>query len=260
MITSVHNVKVQAVRRLQAQARERQQQQAFVLEGVRLCEEALQAGWVASQVFFTDMLDERGKAVVGGFKQRDVPVEQLSPGVMQALSETETSQGLLVVVSQQILPLPSSPDFLLILDGLRDPGNLGTVLRTALAAGVQGVMLAPGCADAWSGKVVRSAMGAHFRLPIYHLRWSDIQGILKAPSASLKVFLADAAGGMLYSEANFHVPLAIIVGGEAAGAGAEAHSMADEKVYISMAGGSESLNAGVAASILLYEVVRQRRK
>ncbi|HSB65053.1 MAG TPA: RNA methyltransferase, partial [Anaerolineales bacterium] len=175
----MHNPKVQAVRKLQSQARERHLQQAFVVEGVRLCEEALKAGWNTRQVFFTDLLDERGKSVVDGFAGRSAPVETVSQAVMEALSETETPQGLLVVVDQQILPLPPAPDFLLILDGLRDPGNLGSILRTARAAGVQGVLLAPGCVDAWSGKVLRSGMGAHFHLPIHSLHWPDIQGIVK---------------------------------------------------------------------------------
>lgn len=258
MITSVHNPKVQAVRRLQSQARERHQQREFVVEGVRLCEEAQKAGWDASQVFVTDPLDERAKAVVEGFVGRSTPIETVSQAVMETLSETETPQGLLVVVGQQALPLPSSVDFLLILDKLRDPGNLGTILRTALAAGVQGVLLAPGCADAWSGKVIRSGMGAHFHLPIHSLAWPDIWGIVKAPSAPLTVYLADVTGGRLYSQADFHVPLSLIVGGEAAGAGTEARSLSDEKVYIPMQEGSESLNAAIAASILLFEVVRQR--
>jgi TrmH family RNA methyltransferase len=260
MITSIHNPKVQVVRRLQSQARERHQEQAFVVEGVRLCEEALQSGWLARQVFFTDSLDERGQAVVKGFTAQNAPVEQVSQAVMQAMSDTETPQGLLAMISQNLIPLPSSPDFLLILDGLRDPGNLGTILRTAMAAGVQAVLLAPGCADAWSGKVLRSGMGAQFHLPIQSLQWNDLRGIIKREPRPLKVYLADVAGGILFSQSDFRAPLALIVGGEAAGAGAEAHSLADESVHIPMPGGSESLNAGVAASILLFEVVRQRGK
>jgi RNA methyltransferase, TrmH family len=258
MISSVHNPKIQAVRRLQAQARERREHGVFVLEGVRLCEEALRAGWIAQQVFFTDLLDERGQDVVRSYAEQNILVEQVSQAVMGALSETETSQGVLIVVRQQTLPLPDSPDFLLILDGLHDPGNLGTTLRTALAAGVQGVLLAPGCADAWSGKVLRAAMGAHFRLPIHSLKWPDIQGIVNGPLPHLKVYLADTTGGALYSQADLRSPLALIVGGEANGAGIDARSLADELVHIAMPGGTESLNAGIAASILMFEVVRQR--
>lgn len=258
MITSVHNPKIQAVRKLLAQARERHQQRAFVIEGVRLAEEALHGGWGAQLVLFTDILDERGKSLVTSFSEKGTPVEQVSEAVMKAVSETETPQGLLVVLAQRSLPLPSNSDFLLILDELRDPGNMGTVLRSAAAAGVQAVILAPGCVDAWSPKVLRAGMGAHFRLPIHSLAWQEIGRAVMQSSGKLKVYLADSAGGIAYTRADFHIPLALIVGGEAAGAGGEAESLADAKVHIPMPGRSESLNAAIAASILLFEVVRQR--
>jgi len=258
MITSVHNPKIQLVRRLQAQAKARHEERAFVIEGVRLAEEALQSAWEARLVLFTDQLDERGKAVVDGFSSRGVPVEQVTDAVMKAVSETETPQGLLVILALQTLPLPPAPGFLLILDGLRDPGNLGTILRTAAAASVQAVFLTPGTADAYAPKVVRAGMGAHFRMSIHSMAWVEIKLILKQGSVNLRVYLADSVAGIPYTQADFRSPLAIIVGGEAAGAGTEAISLADEKVHIPMPGGSESLNAGIAASILLFEVVRQR--
>ena len=233
-------------------------QQAFVIEGVRLAEEALQGAWKARLVLFTETSGKRAQVVVDGFAARGAVVEQVSETVMKAISETETPQGLLVVLEQQTLPLPKGSDFLLILDAVRDPGNLGTVLRTSAAAGVQAVLLAPGCADAWSPKVLRAGMGAHFQLPIHSMSWKDIQRSLKQAPGNMRVYLADSAGGIAYTKADFRTPLALIVGGEAAGAGSEAASMADEKVHIPMPGGSESLNAAVAASILLFEVVRQR--
>lgn len=258
MITSVHNPKVQLVRRLQSQARVRREEGAFVIEGVRLAEEVLRANWMAKLVLHADQLDKRGKAVVERFTALNVPVEPVSQGVMAAVSDTETPQGLLAVISQQTIPTPHDLDFMLILDGLRDPGNLGTVLRTAAAAGVQVVVLAPGCTDAWAGKVLRAGMGAHFRMPIQSLSWDEIKPTLKGSRNPLKVYLADAAGGRPYTGVDFREPLALIVGGEAAGAGAEARALADEQVHIPMPGGSESLNASVAASILLFEAVRQR--
>jgi TrmH family RNA methyltransferase len=258
MITSVHNPRVQEVRKLQAQAKMRREEHAFVVEGVRLAEEALAAGWEAKLVMYTDQLDERGMALVEQFKMRSVPAEQVSQPVMKALSETETPQGLLVVLNLNLIPMPSSLNFLLILDGLRDPGNLGTILRTAAAARVQGVVLAPGCADAWSPKVLRAGMGAHFRVPIQALRWDEISRLVKGTSMLIKVYLADSAAGLPYAGADFLSPLALIVGGEASGAGSEAAFLADAKVHIPMPGGSESLNAAIAASIILFEVLRQR--
>jgi TrmH family RNA methyltransferase len=103
-------------------------------------------------------------------------------------------------------------------------------------------------------------MGAHFRLPIHSQGWEAIKPILKDPAHRLRVYLADSSAGIPYTQVDFRAPLALIVGGEAAGAGSESAALADEKVNIPMLGGSESLNAGIAASILLFEVVRQRGK
>jgi RNA methyltransferase, TrmH family len=258
MITSVHNPKIQAVRKLLTQAKERHQQGAFAVEGVRMAEEAMRSGWEAQLVLYTEQLDERGQRVVQGFSSRSVPVELVSESVMKALSETDTPQGLLVVLAQKNLRIPTSPHFLVILDGVRDPGNLGTILRSAAAAGVQALLLTPGCVDAWSPKVVRSAMGAHFRLPILRMSWTEIRQTLTHPENSMRIYLADSATGLAYTLADFKSPVALIVGGEAAGAGTEAASLAESRVHIPMPGGSESLNAAVAASLLLFEVVRQR--
>jgi TrmH family RNA methyltransferase len=246
------------VRKLLLQSKERREQAAFVIEGVRLAEEALYASWETRLVLFTDHLDQRGQAVVDGFTARGVPTEQVSDAVMGVISDTETPQGILAVLAIKPLPLPHSLHFLLILDGIRDPGNLGTILRTAAAAGVQAVLLTSGCTDAWSPKVVRAGMGAHFHLPVLSLTWSELTHILSREESNLRVFLADSTGGIPYTQSDFRPPLALIVGGEAAGAGAQSLSLANTKVHIPMPGGNESLNAAVAASILLFEVQRQR--
>lgn len=258
MITSVHNPRVQAVRKLQAQVKARRKQGEFVIEGVRLAEEALKSHWEARLVFFTAQLDQRGQAVVDGLSARGVLAEQVSESVMEAISQTETPQGILAVLAIKPLPVPASPDFLLTLDGMRDPGNLGTILRSASAAGVQAVLIAPGCVDAWSPKVVRAGMGAHFRLPILSLSWFDLKRTLSPVGFNLRVYLADSAAGTPYTQADFRPPLALIIGSEAAGAGDESLSIAADKVHIPMLAGSESLNAAAAASILLFEVQRQR--
>jgi TrmH family RNA methyltransferase len=258
MISSLHNPQIQAVRRLQTQAKARRQQGEFVVEGVRLVEEGLYSGWPAKVVFFTDELDDRGKIVVDDFSKRGVMVEQITDMVMKAISQTQTPQGILAVLAQQSLPMPSSPTFLLILDRLRDPGNLGTILRAAAAAGAQAVVLAPGCADPWSPKVVRSAMGAHFHLTLVSQSWQEIRKTVKSANGDLTVFLADSATGIPYTQADFYSPLALILGGEAVGAGKESLLLADTMVHIPMPGGTESLNAAIAAGILLFEIVRQR--
>ncbi len=259
MITSIHNPKIQVIRKLQSHSKVRKEEQVFVIEGVRLAEEALLSGWEAQQVLCTSHLDMRGRAVVEGFAAHGARGELVSDTVFKSISETETPQGVLVVLAQQTLPLPKELDFLLILDGVRDPGNLGTILRTAAAARTQAVLLAPGNVDAFAPKVLRAGMGAHFRLPIHQLGWAQIEQLLAGSHAGMRIYLADAAEGTAYTQADFRTPLALLIGGEAAGAGHEAITLANEKVRIPMPGSSESLNAAIAAGILIFEVVRQRR-
>lgn len=260
MITSVQNPRLQWVRKLQAQTKVRRQDQAFVVEGVRLVEEALDASWQVRLVLYTPDLSERGLALIERFRLTGVPTEQVSGPVMEAASDTQAPQGVLAVVAMRALPLLPTADFLLVADGLRDPGNLGTLLRTAAAAGVQGVLLPPGTVDPFSPKVMRSAMGAHFRLPVLSLEWSDIQEMLHPTGTGprFQVFLADSAGDVAYTQPDFTRPTALIVGGEAEGAGELAQELADSRLHIPMPGNVESLNAAVAAAVLLFEVVRQR--
>lgn len=258
MITSIHNPKIQWVRALQGRGRERRAAQAFVVEGVRLAEEALAAGWEAQLVLYTADLSQRGQAVLEGFAGQGSAVEQVTAEVLSAASDTPAPQGLLVALSLKTLPLPDWIDFAFIADGVRDPGNLGTMLRTAAAAGVEAVFLPPGTVDPFSPKVLRSAMGAHFRLPVLAWPWDAIRAQLTR--SALQVYLAAAQAGEPYTRADFRSPLALLVGGEAEGAGTEGQNLAQVVVHIPMPGGSESLNAAVAAAILLFEVVRQRRQ
>ena len=255
MITSTRNPKIKRIRSLQSSSRARRQEGVFVVEGVRLAEEALACGWPVELVLYVDELDERGQALLSGFATRDIPLEQVAPHVMRAASDTETPQGILVVLEQRFLPWPAALEFIFIPDRMRDPGNLGSMLRSAEAAGVDAVFLPPGTVDAFSPKVARAGMGAHFRLPIHPLSWEQIRTHL----GELQVYLADAGTGLPYTQADFRRPLALIVGGEASGAGVQAQGLATAKVHIPMPGGGESLNAAAAAGVLLFEVVRQRQ-
>ena len=254
MITSTHNSKIQLVRGLLGRPKERRETEAFVAEGVRLVEEALAAEWPFRFVLRGESLSERGSALVGELQARGVEVEIIPNNLMQSVSETETSQGILAVLEHILLPIPESLSFALILDQIRDPGNLGTLLRTAVAAEVQAVFLPPETAEAYAPKVVRAGMGAHFRVPIHPLTWDEI----RTAAQGLKIHLADMEGTTSCWQADFRSPLVLIVGGEAEGASQPARELATSKVGIPMPGKSESLNAAAAGAILMFEVVRQR--
>lgn len=255
MITSSQNSKVKLVRTLLGRAKERREANAFVVEGVRLVEEAASSNWKFRFALYDESLNERGKSLVERLTSRSVDVEMISDSLMKSLSETETPQGILAVLEFTNLPIPKSPNFLLIPDQIRDPGNLGTLLRTAAATGVQAVLIPPETTDAFAPKVVRSGMGAHFRLPIQAMTWEETHQITK--SLNLQIFLADMDGTSCW-ETDLRQPLALIVGGEADGASEKARKLANQQISIPMIGEMESLNAGVAGSVLMFEVVRQR--
>ncbi len=254
MITSPKNPKVQHVRSLQVRARARRQTGTFVIEGVRLAEEALAARNTPELVLYTLDLPPRGQAVVDGLAQLGAEVVPVAPQVMQSASGTESPQGLLAVLPIHIRPFPTNPTFLLLLDGMRDPGNLGAILRTAAAAGVEGVLLPPGNVDPYAPKVARAAMGAHFRIPICALPW----GKVRRHVAPLHGYLAEARAAQPHTGVDFCSPLVLIIGGEAEGAGPKTRQLDPTPVKIPMPGKTESLNAAIAAGILMFEVVRQR--
>ena len=254
MISSIQNPKIKRIRLLQTQTRSRKKEAAFIVEGIRLVEEALQTGQVPELVIYTRDIDSRGEQLVGRFHEKKVVCEEVSQEVLKAASDTETPQGILAVLPLQPLPLPAECDFLMIADEIRDPGNLGTLLRTAQAAGADGLLLTSGTVDPFSPKVVRAGMGAHFRLPILSCSWEEIHQITN----NLTIFAADMEGDTRIWDADFTLPLALILGGEAHGLGENSRNLADTWVNIPMSAGSESLNAAAAGAILLFEVLRQR--
>lgn len=263
MITSNQNSKIKFVRALLGRAKERREAGMFVVEGVRLVEEAVKRDWRLETVLFDETLSERGKSLVSSLKSKGIEVEEISTDLMKSLSETETPQGILAILQFSQLPIlrqaqdgvPNNLNFVLIPDQIRDPGNLGTLLRSAAATSVQAVLIPPETTDAFAPKVLRAGMGAHFRLPIREMGWEEIHDVCKL--SGLQVFVADMDGKSCW-EMDLKQPLALIVGGEAKGASDEARKLEHERISIPMAGDVESLNAGVAGSVLMFEVVRQR--
>jgi RNA methyltransferase, TrmH family len=255
MITSTQNDRVKYVRSL-GRRRARRREDRFVVEGTRLAGEVVRAGIKPALVFYTEAwaATDAGQRLLPQLRPTADGDWLVSEAVMAACADTETPQGVLAVVP--FVDLEPQEGLVLILDAVRDPGNLGTILRSAEAAGTGQVLLAPGTVDLYNPKVVRGAMGAHFRLPVQSLDWPDIARRV----AGRSVWLADAAEGVTYDVVNWRQPAALIVGGEAAGAGKEAGALASGRVRIPMSGGAESLNAAMAATVLLFEVARQRRQ
>jgi TrmH family RNA methyltransferase len=257
VITSAQNQKIKLIRALQGRSKERRDAGAFLAEGVRLVEDALLANWSFRFVFYDETLSERGKSQVESLRFRGIEAEEISASLMKSISDTETPQGIIAVLELTQLPITNYPNFILIPDQIRDPGNLGALLRSAAAAGAHAVIIPPETTDAFAPKVVRAGMGAHFRLPIHTMAWEEIQRI--SESASQQIYLADMDGVSCW-DLDLRAPLILIVGSEAEGASDSARKLAKQKIKIPMSGNVESLNAGVAGSVLMFEIVRQRSK
>ena len=258
MITSSSNAKVKFVRRLQADRRFRNQEKQYVVEGTRWLRELVAMARLPELLFYTERWLET--AVHAHILQQLNSLGQftalpVSEVVMQAMSDTSTPPGILAVLPMQPRPLPPTPTLLLVLDAINTPGNLGTMLRTAGAAGVDGVLLGPNCVDLYNPKVVRGSMGAHLRLPIHSQTWAEIAATVQG----LQVWVATVEADRVYTAVNWTQPSAIIIGSEAAGAGDEARQVATHPVTIPMHSQTESLNAAIAAGVLLFEAARQRR-
>jgi RNA methyltransferase, TrmH family len=275
LITSPSNPRISKLRDLHT-ARGRKKSGLFLMEGIHLLEALLDAGIVPQEVYYqAEVLQHsvKGRALfarlVGSGISQECLVE-VNERVMQALGDVQTTSGVVSVLPLELFkadrlrarrPAVKRP-FLLILDDIADPGNMGTLLRTALAADVESVLLTSNCVDCYSPKVVRAAAGAHVALPIEaHLSWQAIaEKVARHSGNALRVLLAEAGGTLLYYEQDLTLPFALIIGNEAHGPSQEARSLATLTVSIPLANGVESLNAAMAAGIVLFEAVRQSRQ
>jgi TrmH family RNA methyltransferase len=254
MITSTSNRRVKWVRSLQNDKSQRWEERKFVLEGKRLAEEWIRTGMHAELVLHTDHLDEHGRGLVNCLTRLGAEAVPVSEAVMEACSDTESPPGILIVVPFPE-PLVLDPMTLVLVgDRLADPGNLGTMLRTASAAGVEAVFLTQGSVDPYNPKVVRAGMGAQLHLPIESLTTTAIVERL----ADMDLWLADRDGEVSYDGVDWRRPAALIIGNEAHGASDEMRSFIHGCVSIPMRPEVESLNAAVATAVILFEVQRQR--
>ncbi|MGD0575143.1 MAG: RNA methyltransferase [Anaerolineales bacterium] len=254
MITSLSNERVRLVRALQSQRKARERERALVVEGVRLAEEVIRARLPVRLVFHGAALSPHLRALLNQMARLGAEIEEVTPAVMKACSDDSTPPGLLAVLPSFSLPIPEPLEWALVADRIANPGNLGSLLRCAEAFGIQVAFLPPGTADPFNPKVLRGAMGAHFRLPMPCVTWAELKDHLQG----LRVLLAEAHSGARCDQIDWRGRVALILGGEASGPGDQVRSMAVQSVRIPVSGGAESLNVAVASGILLFEAARLR--
>lgn len=256
VITSRSHPRLRYVRSLKDSAI-RRRERCFAIEGVRLVEEALRAGATPKLVLVDSAQvarTERGRALMGALQ--GYQVLEVAERALKSAADTLTPQGVVAVVGfPERSPEGDLGSLVLVLDGLGDPGNVGVILRSAEASGIVGAVVAIDTVDVYNPKAVRAAMGAHFRLRLL----ADQDWITtRAQLAHHRVWLASAAEGVPYYEASLTDQVALVIGNEAHGPSQEAAQIADDYIRIPMLGQAESLNAATAASIIIFEALRQR--
>ncbi|RHR21022.1 RNA methyltransferase [Clostridium sp. AF19-22AC] len=257
MITSTSNQRVKELLQLQKKSKARNQAGVFLAEGTRMVMEAPQKR--VRKVYVSESYMKKHEKELEG--KGFVP-EILSDTVFDYVSDTKTPQGILAVIRQMDYTLEEilkqkSPH-ILVLDNLQDPGNAGTIFRTAEAAGVTGILMSRDCVDIYNPKTIRSTMGAIYRMPFLYL--DDVMaGIETVKEHGVRVYAAHLDGKNAYDQEDYQKGTAFLIGNEGNGLRKEVAECADAWVRIPMSGQVESLNAAVAATVLMFEVSRQRR-
>lgn len=265
MLVSRNNPRIKYIRRL-ARRRFREQEGKFLAEGIRFLEEAIRENWPLELALHAPGMAEnpRGAVLLADLERLGVPLLAVDGKLLDELAETEHTQGIVAVaqmprrrgLADGLVP-GGEKDLWVLVDSVRDPGNLGTIIRCADACGAGGVFLLPGTVDPYNPKTLRATMGAVFRVPL--VRVDDPAGLVTDLGAGgWKLVAGDPAADKYLQHCDLTGPVVLAVGGEAAGFSGGLTGARPDFLRIPMPGRAESLNAGVAACIMLYEAVRQR--
>ena len=252
-ISSVHNPAVQVLRELQ-KARARRETGLFLCESAKMVREALALGICRT------LIVERGRESdyaqeIAAAQENGCEVLLVTASVLGAISEQKTPQGIMASAGIRKEPQALSGSLIVALDGVQDPGNVGTILRTADAAGFDGALLGAGCADLYSAKTLRATMGSVFRVPT--LRTDDLAAALREMKARGYAVVATELGGEDFYAHCPHKNCVLVIGSEGRGVSPAVSAEATHHLALPMRGGAESLNAAVAAGIMIYEMARQ---
>ena len=259
-LTGLQNPVVKAAAELK-QKKYRTQNGLYLAEGLRTAEEAV-AYKVVETLFYVATDDERTMHLLEDAAAQNIKLVCVSENVMKKIADTETPQGIIAVCKMRqpkLENLLASGKMLLVLDRVGDPGNIGTMLRTADAAGIGGLVLLKGCADIYAPKTVRSSMGSLFHIPVLS-GVSEQEFIAAGKKAGYDRLVTCLDGADNLYKADLSGRIAFVMGNEAGGVSETLLDQADKRVYIPMAGRAESLNVAMAAGIVMFEALRRKVK
>lgn len=262
-ITSSKNPIIKKIKGL-FKKKDRWQNKLFIIEGIKLIDEALNNDVSIEYILYSDKLLTTNEGTqflkkIGSHRK----VISVSESVFNEISDTENTQGILATVGFNLRQLNEifveGNKFFIYLNGLQDPGNMGTIIRSADAFNIDGIILGEGCVDVYNSKVVRATMGSIFRTPIY-LVDNDKEMLRKIKENRFKLYATHLDGSIPNYDLSYSGKFVMVIGNESHGVDDNIIDMADGFIKIPMPGFAESLNAGVAASIIMYEVMKQRAK
>ena len=258
MISSKENPRVKQLSKLQKSARFRRQSGLFIAEGLRICRDAMKSGAEIQTLYVTERATEKYPGQFGELQSCAGETILLSPSVFASVSDTQTPQGFLCTIKTldktiQFDTIKNNGKFL-ALENVQDPNNLGTVLRSAEAFGISGVILSADCCDIYNPKVVRGSMGAVFRVP-FHI-CEGIPAFLSQYNGLCSYAAVVDRDAEKISEISFREPCVTVIGNEGNGLTKETSAACDHRVTIPMKGKAESLNASAAATVIIWEMLR----
>ena len=253
-ITSVHNPQVAFLRDLQ-KARARRESGLFLAESVKMVREAIDLSLCRTLIVDAKRAGEYGE-LIDAAQEKGCDVLLVTAAIMQAISEAKTPQGVCCTVEIPTQPKEIGGNLIVAMDGVQDPGNVGTILRTADAAGFDGALLSGACADLYGAKTLRATMGSVFRVPVR--RTDDLAAELEAMKARGYAVVATELGGADFYVHCPHSKAVLVIGSEGNGVSGAVRAVATHHLALPMRGGAESLNAAVAAGIMIYEMARER--
>lgn len=260
-IASAQNPVIKEIKSLKKK-KDREEKGLFFIEGLRFVNEAFDENIEVISVLMSEQFTsgDDGRKLLSAGTAGKYKCYILPDNLFKEISDTENPQGIMAVVKARrykLEELVNGCRLLVVLDSIQDPGNMGTIIRTADAAGADGVILSKGCVDLYNPKVLRSTMGSIFHLPVY-ISDNLVETVSLLKSKGIFTIAAHLKGGKNFYDLDMKDATAIIIGNEANGISDEVAGCADELVRIPMPGRAESLNASVAAGLMIYEAVRQR--
>lgn len=261
MISTITNTQIKKILRLAEKAKFRNEQDCYIVEGIKMFTEIPEEELIDTYVSEGFLKDGENRGIL-----KDIRYEIIRDNVFKTFSDTVTPQGILAIVRQKHYVLGdlfdsdkgigASPKFYLILENIRDPGNLGTMVRTGEAAGISGIILNNGSANIYNPKAVRATMGSIFRVPfLYTDNLPETVGIMK--KGGVRIYSAHLHGENMYQTLDYQHDSAFIIGNESTGVSGEMRDSSDKLIKIPMHGQVESLNAAVSAAIIMYSFLQK---